>query len=95
MRTLDRILRITLVVGVWGLLAMMWIKPNSVDAHADGHTHDSYEVSGVAEEYHSHDHSHDYAEEYHSHDASEIDSFKRRVERVVEDCYVDGDSVSC
>ena len=50
----------------------MWLKPSNVDAHDDGHTHNSYEVYGVAEESHSHDyavsyHDHDYAEESHSH----------------------------
>ena len=91
MRTLDRILRIALVVGVWGLLAIVWIKPSNVDAHADGHTHYSHEVYGVAEE----DHSHDYAEEDHSHNAYEIYDFNSTVEGVVEDCSVYGGSVSC
>ena len=91
MRTLDRILRIALVVGVWGLLAIVWIKPSNVDAHADGHTHYSHEVYGVAEE----DHSHDYAEEGHSHNAYEIYDFNSTVEGVVEDCSVYGGSVSC
>ena len=100
MRTLDRILRIALVVGVWGLLAIVWIKPSNVDAHADGHTHYSHEVYGVAEEDHSHDyaeegHSHDYAEEGHSHNAYEIYDFNSTVEGVVEDCSVYGGSVSC
>jgi hypothetical protein len=72
MKKLDRIILIVLVIGVWGLIGTMWLKPSNVDAHDDGHTHNSYEVYGVAEESHSHDyavsyHDHDYAEESHSH----------------------------
>ena len=63
MKTLDRIILIVLVVGVWGLVGTIWLKPANVNAHADGHTHDSYDVYGVAEE----GHSHDYADSYHTH----------------------------
>ena len=55
MKTLDRIILIALVVGVWGLLGTIWLKPSNVDAHADGHTHYSFELFDVAEEWHSHD----------------------------------------
>ena len=55
MKTLDRIILIALVVGVWGLLGTIWLKPSNVDAHADGHTHYSFELFDVAEEGHSHD----------------------------------------
>ena len=58
MKKLDRIILIVLVIGVWGLIGTMWLKPSNVDAHDDGHTHNSYEVYGVAEEGHSHSHDH-------------------------------------
>ena len=32
----------------------MWLRPSNVDAHADGHTHDSYDVYGIAKEGHTH-----------------------------------------
>jgi hypothetical protein len=63
MKRLDRIILIILAVGVWGLLVTVWLKPSNVDAHADGHTHERYELYGVAEE----SHSHEYAEEGHLH----------------------------
>ena len=64
MKTLDRIILIVLVVGVWGLVGTIWLKPSNVDAHADGHTHYSFELFGIAEE----GHSHNYASRGHSHD---------------------------
>jgi hypothetical protein len=72
MKKLDRIIMVVFLIGVWGLLGTIWLKPANVNAHADGHTHDSYDVYGVAEEGHSHDyaeegHSHDYADSYHTH----------------------------
>ena len=55
MKKIDRIILITLVVGVWGLIGTIWLKPSLVGAHgADGHTHMSYEVFGAAEEGHTH-----------------------------------------
>ena len=54
MKKLDRIFLIALVIGVWGLIGTMWLRPSNVDAHADGHTHDSYEVYGVAKKGHTH-----------------------------------------
>ena len=63
MKRLDRIIMVVFLVGVWGLLGTIWLNPSNVDAHADGHTHDSYDVYGVAEE----GHSHDYADSYHTH----------------------------
>ncbi len=59
MKRLDRIILIILAVGVWGLIATMWLKPSNVDAHDDGHAH--YGIH--AEEYHTHD----YADSSHSH----------------------------
>lgn len=59
MKRLDRIILIILVVGVWGLIGTIWLKPNNVDAHDDGHTHYEY-----AEEGHTH---YDYADSNHSH----------------------------
>ena len=58
MKRLDRIILIILAVGVWGLIATMWLKPSNVDAHDDGHTHYEYAEEG---------HSHDYADSSHSH----------------------------
>jgi hypothetical protein len=55
MKKLDRIIMVVFLIGVWGLLGTIWLKPANVNAHADGHTHDSYDVYGVAEEGHSHD----------------------------------------
>ncbi|SVE14155.1 uncharacterized protein METZ01_LOCUS467009 [marine metagenome] len=43
MKTLDRIILIALVVGVWGLLGTILLKPANVNAHDDGHTHASYD----------------------------------------------------
>ena len=99
MKTLDRIILIVLVIGIWGLIGTMWLKPSNVDAH-DGHTHESIDVFGVAEEYHSHDyaeegHSHDYAERDHSHNVFAIYNFKTAIVRILLDCSVDGDSISC
>ena len=55
MKRLDRIIMVVFLVGVWGLLGTIWLKPSNVDAHADGHTHYSFELFDVAEEGHSHD----------------------------------------
>jgi hypothetical protein len=82
MKKLDRIILLVLAVGVWGLIGMMWLKPSNVDAHADGHTHESYELYGIAKGGHTHTgsdvsnvakkkHTHDYADSYHSHDYAE------------------------
>ena len=87
MKTLDRIILIALVVGVWGLLGTIWLKPSNVDAHADGHTHYSFELFDVAEEGHSH--------EGHSHDSYDIYDFKRTVKKIVRKCFVDGGYISC
>ena len=57
MKTLDRIILIVLVVGVWGLLGTIWLKPSNVNAHDDGHTHD------YADSYHDHN----YAKKSHTH----------------------------
>ena len=80
MKTLDRILLIVLVVGVWGVVGTVWFKPSNVDAQY--HTHDVYDVFGAAEEGHTHDsydvlgvakegHTHDYAKKSHSHSYAE------------------------
>ncbi len=58
MKRLDRIILIILAVGVWGLIATMWLKPSNVDAHDDGHTHYEYAEEG---------HTHDYADSSYSH----------------------------
>ena len=92
MKKLDRIILIALVVGVWGLLGTVLLKPNTVDAHADGHIHFSHEVHGVADDNHSHDyadsyHSHGYADDNHSHDYAEAGHDHH--------CTVDGDSAYC
>ena len=63
MKRLDRIILIILAIGVWALVGTIQLKPSNVDAHADGHTHMSYEIYGIAEE----GHSHDYADSSHSH----------------------------
>ena len=80
MKKLDRVILIALVIGVWGLIGTIWLKPSTVDAHADGHTHNSYDVYGVAEDGHSHDytdsyHNHDYAESSHSHTCDVFGSY--------------------
>ena len=82
MKTLDRIILIALVVGVWGLLGTIWLKPSNVDAHADGHTHYSFELFDVAEE-------------GHSHDSYDIGDFKRKVKKIVQNCFVDAGYISC
>ena len=71
MKRLDRIILIILAVGIWGLLGTIWLKPSNVDAHADGHTHYSYELYDVAEE----GHSHDYADSSHSHTCDVIGGY--------------------
>ena len=40
MKTLDRIILIILVVGVWGLMGTIWLNPNVVNANDQVHTHD-------------------------------------------------------
>ena len=40
MKTLDRTILITLVIGVWVLIGTLWLKPSSVGAFVDDHTHD-------------------------------------------------------
>ena len=82
MKTLDRIILIVLVVGVWGLVGTIWLKPSNVDAHADGHTHYSFELFDVAEE-------------GHSHDSYDIGDFKRKVKKIVQNCFVDAGYISC
>ena len=68
MKRLDRIIMVVFLVGVWGLLGTIWLKPSNVDAHADGHTHYSFELFDVAEE-------------GHSHDSYDIGDFKRNVKK--------------
>ena len=82
MKTRDRIILIALVVGVWGLLGTIWLKPSNVDAHADGHTHYSFELFDVAEE-------------GHSHDSYDINGLKRKVKKIVQNCFVDAGYISC
>ena len=82
MKTLDRIILIALVVGVWGLLGTIWLKPSNVDAHADGHTHYSFELFDVAEK-------------DHSHDTSDIYGIKREVKKIVGNCFVAAGYISC
>jgi hypothetical protein len=49
MKTRDRVILTFLTIGIWVLIGTIWLKPNSVNAHDDGHTHYEY-----AEEGHSH-----------------------------------------
>ena len=58
MKTRDRVILTFLTIGIWVLIGTIWLKPNSVNAHDDGHTHYEYAEEG---------HTHDYAEEGHSH----------------------------
>ena len=66
MKRPDRIILVVFLVGVWGLLGTIWLKPSNVDAHADGHTHYSFELFDVAAKRHSHD----YADSSHTHSHS-------------------------
>ena len=52
------------MIGIFGLIATIWLKPNNVDAH----THHAYEVLGVAKE----DHTHVYPKIGHSHSINNI-----------------------
>ena len=54
MKKLDRIILINLVAGFYGVIGTILIKPISIDAHADGHTHAAYDILGVAKEGHTH-----------------------------------------
>lgn len=70
----DRLILIALIISIWALIGTIWLKPSDSFAHADGHTHDAWDIYGVAEE----GHTHDYA-----------------VKRIVENCSVYDDSISC
>ena len=50
MKTRDRVILTFLTIGIWVLIGTIWLKPNSVNAHDDGHTHFQY-----AQESHRHD----------------------------------------
>jgi len=54
MKARDRIILTFLAVGIWGLIGTIWLKPGNVNAHADGHTHESFDVFNVATKNHSH-----------------------------------------
>ena len=40
MKILDRVILITLVIGVWVLIGTLRLRPNNVDTRVDDHTHD-------------------------------------------------------
>jgi hypothetical protein len=67
MKTRDRVILTFLTIGIWGLIGTVWLKPDNVNAHDDGHTHYEYAEDGHSHGYAEEGHSHDYAEEGHSH----------------------------
>ena len=82
MKIIDRIILITLVVGIYGLIGAILIKPINVDAHADGHTHLAYDVLGVAKE----GHTHVYAGVGHSHSIEKIKGLNSQIRLIVSQC---------
>ena len=63
------------------------------EAKADYHWADSsHDHYGYADESHSHS---DYADESHDHDEFYDILSKSRVRSIIEDCYVDGGTISC
>ena len=70
MKTLDRTILITLVIGVWVLIGTLWLKPSNVDARdRDGHTHD-----------------HIYAKVDHSHSINQIRGLDSQIRLTVSQC---------
>ena len=82
MKKIDKIILITLIVGVYGLIGAMLIKPISVGAHADGHTHAAHDVLGVAKE----GHTHVYAGFGHSHSIDKITGLDNQIRLIVSQC---------
>ena len=82
MKKIDRIILITLIVGVYGLIGTVLIKPIRVNAHADGHTHTAHDVLGVAKE----GHTHAYAGVSHSHSIDKIRGLDSQIRLIVSQC---------
>ena len=82
MKKIDRIILITLIVGLYGLIGIILIKPISVHAHADGHTHTGHDVLGVAKE----GHKHIYAGVGHSHSIDKIRGLDSQIRLLVSQC---------
>jgi len=82
MKKIDRIILITLIAGVYGLMGTILIKPISVYAHADGHTHTVHDVFGVAKEVHTHV----YTGVSHSHSIETIRGLDSQVRLIVSQC---------
>ena len=82
MKKIDRIILISLIVGVYGLMVIILIKPFSVYAHADGHTHAAHDVLGIAKE----GHTHVYAGVGHSHSIDKIRGLDGQIRLIVSQC---------
>ena len=70
MKHFDRFVLCTLTLGVWVLIVLIAFNPfnSTVIAHGNDHSHDSYEIYGVAKKGHSHFDSHDHDGEYAEYD---------------------------
>ena len=82
MKQLDRIILITLIIVIYGLIGAVLVKPINVDAHSDGHSHAAYDVLGVAKE----GHTHVYAGVDHSHSFDKIRGLDSQIRLIVSQC---------
>lgn len=75
-----------IAISLIGINVQLFYKNLIKPVHAyNDHNHSSWEIFGVAEEYHYH---YDYADSNHSHSSWDIISFDYDVRRVVENCSV-------
>ena len=82
MKNLDRIILIVLIIGIYGLIGTVLLKPISVNAHTDGHSHVAHDVLGVAKE----GHTHVYAGINHSHSIEKIRGPDSQIRLIVSKC---------
>ena len=78
----DKFILITMIIGVYGLIVTMWLKPVSVGAQSDGHTHNAKDLFGVAKK----GHSHVFADANHSHSIDKINGLDSRIRLIAGQC---------
>jgi len=79
MRTINRIILITLIVGLYGLMTTIFIGQINVEAHANGHPHAVYEVLGVTKQ----GYTHVYADVSYSHSIDKIKELESQIRPIV------------
>lgn len=82
MKKIDRIILLTLIIGVYGLIGAILLKPVGVNADTHAHTHTANDVLGVTKV----GHTHAYAGIGHRHSIDKIRGLDSQIMLIVSQC---------